>query len=100
METLREKAHRKQIAQNKEKRNYRRRCLQEIKQTIGCIKCGYNEHACALHFDHRDPSTKNFPVTKELLRPWDTLLDEAAKCDVLCANCHAVKTLENGDHLT
>ena len=27
----------------------------EYKLESGCEICGYNEHACALQFDHRDP---------------------------------------------
>ena len=90
----------KLIDRNRDKRNFRRTALQKIKQEIGCKMCGYNADPVALQFDHRDQSTKKFGVTQDLLRPWDSILDEAAKCDVLCANCHAIKTYSNGDHLT
>jgi len=73
-----------------------------IKTTAGCEACGYNAHACALQFDHIDPSTKYRTRNGNLVHPADmvkgarysltTILAEIAKCRVLCANCHAVHT--------
>ena len=64
-----------------------------IKLGKGCLDCGYNEHAVALDFDHRDPSEKKYPVAKSYGKVSDTsLLSEIAKCDVRCANCHRVRT--------
>ena len=64
----------------------------EYKLESGCEICGYNEHACALQFDHRDPSEKLFDVSRGRDYPWKVFLAEIAKCRVLCANCHAVYT--------
>jgi len=62
----------------------------------GCIDCGYNAFPAALHFDHRDPATKTADVAQLIGtgRRWETILIEIAKCDVRCANCHAVRTWE------
>ena len=46
-----------------------------------------------MDFDHRDPSTKAFALSgKVQLKSAATLLGEVAKCDVVCANCHRVRT--------
>ena len=47
-----------------------------------------------MDFDHRDPATKSFSLLadKALLKNREALLAEAAKCDVVCANCHAERT--------
>ena len=66
--------------------------IRDYKLEKGCEMCGYNEHACALQFDHRDPSQKSFHVARGRDYPWDVFLAEIAKCRVLCANCHAVHT--------
>ena len=66
--------------------------IREYKLEAGCEMCGYNEHSCALQFDHRDPSKKLFNVTRGRDYPWKVFLAEIDKCRVLCANCHAVHT--------
>lgn len=77
----------------------RRAMVDRIKMDAGCKVCGYNEHPAALDFDHRDPATKKFRIAGSLNRRLDTLLEEIAKCDVLCAICHRIKTFEEGDIL-
>ena len=66
--------------------------ISDYKLENGCEICGYNEHSCALQFDHIDPSEKLFDVSRGRDYPWKVFLAEIAKCRVLCANCHAVHT--------
>jgi hypothetical protein len=73
----------------------RRAFLDALKLEAGCIDCGYNEYPCALDFDHRDPSDKTFNVGHGFGYNLDFLLEEIAKCDVRCSNCHRVKTWKN-----
>ena len=55
-----------------------------------CEVCGYARTNRALQFHHIDPKTKKFSITPMLqLVGFDTLLAEANKCLLLCANCHA-----------
>jgi transposase len=55
-----------------------------------CRICGYARCADALHFHHVDPGTKSFSIAaRGLTRSLDSLRREAAKCALLCANCHA-----------
>lgn len=60
-----------------------------------CERCEF-DHPAALQFHHRDPETKMFDITSKTLSmprkfPWETILTEIEKCDLLCANCHAVE---------
>lgn len=66
--------------------------IRTTKLKIGCEICGYNEHSCALQFDHRDPSQKLFNIAHGKNHSWELFLAEITKCRVLCANCHAVQT--------
>lgn len=59
-----------------------------------CADCGQTFAPWVMDFDHRDPKTKSFALAagKVLLKPRDILLAEIAKCDIVCANCHAIRT--------
>jgi hypothetical protein len=54
--------------------------------------CGYKEHHVALDFDHLDPSTKVRDIAKMHTTNIKNLMKEIEKCQVLCANCHRIKT--------
>ena len=73
--------------------------LSRYKKLVGCTFCGYKEHSVALHFDHINPKEKSFTISRDYKsKGMDILKKEVRKCQVLCANCHAVKTQENGDN--
>ena len=66
----------------------------------GCACCGYSASAYALDFDHIDPGTKAYDVAKMATRRLDKIQEEIAKCQVLCANCHRVKTNDPSGFIT
>lgn len=74
----------------------RRQRLNALKLAAGCADCGYNAHPAALQFDHLDGETKDGNLSKNLARSWAWIEAEIAKCEVVCANCHAVRTAERG----
>jgi uncharacterized CHY-type Zn-finger protein len=55
-----------------------------------CIICGYNTCLRALTFHHRDPANKSFELNVSDIKSknWDVVLNELAKCDLLCIRCH------------
>lgn len=65
-----------------------------------CNICGYKEDLRALQVDHIDPKEKRFKVVS--LSSWSGSLttgqlsskaiEELSKCQLLCANCHAIKS--------
>ena len=63
-----------------------------IKMAVGCADCGYKEHPVALDFDHRPGTEKLFTVAEGCRKPWAVVEAEIAKCDVVCANCHRIRT--------
>jgi transposase len=55
-----------------------------------CAICGYDRHARALHFHHVDPAEKRLEINaKGIALSLARLREEAAKCVLLCSNCHA-----------
>jgi len=58
-----------------------------------CADCGGIFHPHSMDFDHRDPSTKAANVSNLLkLTRREDLLREISKCDLVCSNCHRVRT--------
>ncbi len=55
-----------------------------------CMLCGYDRCIAALEFHHREPSQKSFGLSRRgITRAIDKVRAEAAKCVLLCSNCHA-----------
>ena len=81
-------------AQRKHRQNQKQK-VSAIKLASGCVDCGYNEHPEALEFDHLPGMEKLFNISKNI-RPWPQVLAEIAKCEVVCANCHRVRTATRG----
>ncbi len=60
-----------------------------------CVDCGYNKHLAALEFDHvREDKGSDLAIMLSSGAGWDALVVEANKCDLVCANCHRVRTSE------
>ena len=56
-----------------------------------CRLCGFSRYAGALQFHHVDPAAKRFQLGgRGLTRSLTELREEARKCVLLCANCHAM----------
>jgi helix-turn-helix protein len=70
----------------------RRRVKRQLIDEAGgaCVLCGYDRCAAALQFHHVDPTTKSFALSRQgVTRSLAKAREEAAKCVLLCANCHA-----------
>jgi hypothetical protein len=78
------------------KRNYRKlRALIDEHKTGPCLDCGKTYPPYVMDFDHRDPSTKVTKVSSMVYKGSERLLlAEIAKCDLVCANCHRIRTWE------
>lgn len=65
----------------------------KLKLMLGCVDCGYDAHPDALQFDHVcAPGEKLCDVSK--VKNFNRLACEVAKCEVVCANCHAIRTAQ------
>lgn len=57
-----------------------------------CMDCNQCFPPVCMDFDHRDPSKKLFSVSMWRSYSAFEIVEEIAKCDVVCANCHRVRT--------
>jgi hypothetical protein len=72
--------------------DWRRRVKSRLVAEAGgrCRRCGYDHCVAALHFHHLDPRRKTFALSRQgATRSFAEARAEAAKCILLCANCHA-----------
>lgn len=61
--------------------------IRQWKSSHGCKCCGETFAPC-LELHHLDPNEKDFDPAEGAVKSWAVFMAEAAKCVVLCANCH------------
>jgi hypothetical protein len=85
-------------ARRKKARNEQRmRQLIEFLREHPCVDCGESD-PLVLEFDHLE--NKRFNVSQGFAgRNWQTIVEEMAKCEVVCANCHRRRTALRHGHV-
>jgi hypothetical protein len=57
-----------------------------------CVRCGSIDQ---LQFDHIDSTQKSFILSGCYIdKAWEKVMEEFAKCQLLCHPCHRIKTIE------
>lgn len=65
----------------------------ECAKATPCLDCGIQYPTCVMQFDHvRGVKRFNIGSATALSPSLVTLKEEIAKCEVVCANCHAMRT--------
>ena len=65
-----------------------------------CIDCKNNDSR-VLEFDHLPEYEKKFDIAKSIAgstRSWEKVLVEIKKCEIVCANCHKIRTMSRGNY--
>ncbi len=75
-----------------------RKRIKEYKLSKGCIDCGYNKHPAALEFDHLPQYIKINTVASLCYAAWDKIQAEIDKCEVVCSNCHSIRSASRKWH--
>ena len=80
--------------------------MSRYKCMVGCATCGVKGlHPVQYDFDHVDPLSKRNRKIKSNTRAiepsWSLtrIKEEIRLCQVLCKNCHALKTYQERDYL-
>jgi hypothetical protein len=79
---------------NKDRQRARLRAIIVAAKQRPCQDCGGEFHPWVMEFDHRDGTAK-IAAVGDLISHGCTdekLLNEISKCDVVCANCHRLRT--------
>lgn len=68
----------------------------ELLRNSECMDCG-NSDIRVLEFDHL--GDKSFTIGGRFQSmSWDRVLTEIEKCDIVCANCHKIRTAERANN--
>jgi len=103
VERVRSQEYKTWDAERKRKTYHRgQQIIRRFKLFKGCAECGYKEHHAALEFNHINRSLKKYTmgeiahhaVLKNNTKGKLKLKIEMSNCEVLCANCHRIKTFE------
>lgn len=77
--------------QGRERRGKVQRFIRKYKMLLGCADCGYKKHHVALDFDHvKGEKLINVCNAKSISQA----REEIRKCEVVCSNCHRIRTYE------
>lgn len=77
---------------NQKKRERMMEFLRNLKD-VPCMDCHQKFPPFVMDFDHRD-RTKKLGGLRRLvnLQSWSKIKEEVKKCDIVCANCHRIRT--------
>lgn len=108
LQQMRQVSERRYIKQNRTANLPKLNVMQRNKQVVideklrrgSCLLCNLKVtklNAAEFDFDHRNPQEKTSSVSRLKSGQIDRLVNEMAKCDLLCCQCHRRKTLDNKD---
>jgi hypothetical protein len=69
--------------------------IAEIKN-VPCADCGHKFPHYVMEFDHIED--KSYNVASMVGFNWEKVLTEIKKCEVVCSNCHAIRTWNRLHH--
>jgi hypothetical protein len=69
-----------------------REWIDSMKRDTPCTDCGNCYPPIAMGFDHLPEFEKSFNITSGSVKGREVVLAELAKCELVCHNCHAIRT--------
>jgi hypothetical protein len=80
------------LEQTRRRRQQRREILDSLKAEP-CADCGQSFPTCCMDFDHVR-GVKKAAISSMLCgaADWERLCEELDKCDMVCSNCHRIRT--------
>ena len=76
----------------------RRKWLRSLKEGKPCVDCGKVFSPEVMQWDHRIGTVKLFEISAGFAQ-WtrEAVLEEIAKCDLVCTNCHIIRTFTRAE---
>jgi NADPH-dependent glutamate synthase beta subunit-like oxidoreductase len=74
-------------------RTIKKREIWDMKESSGCVDCKEKYPHYMLEFDHLPEFEKSGSPTQLMqTHSWSKAMDEMEKCEIVCANCHKIRT--------
>ena len=81
-------------ARNKKRMRAARAWMTSLKAGVACADCGQTFPAYVMHWDHLPGFEKIESISVLVGRfPRTLVLEELKKCELVCANCHVLRTI-------
>lgn len=80
------------LERNRKVREEKTQYTIKIREETPCMDCGVQYPHYVMQFDHRGDEPKSGNIGQLCAHSWKKLLAEIAKCDIVCANCHSIRT--------
>lgn len=92
---------RKNSAKRRKARHTRKRDILSELKSKPCMDCGNTFPVVCMDFDHRPGEEKLATVNDFVRKGWGIkkMLEEIDKCDLVCSNCHRVRTATRGGYI-
>jgi hypothetical protein len=88
------------LTRNKRKKEVLRNVMRDHKSKP-CADCSGEFPYYVMDFDHREDETKTAHVSRMIEKmSLQKLLEEIEKCDVVCANCHRIRTFQRNQQFS
>ena len=82
------------LARNRAHNNAARAWMASLKEGVPCTDCGEVLPAWVMHWDHLPAFEKNGDISVMVQsRTREAVLHELKKCELVCANCHVMRTV-------
>jgi|ERR1051326_6085747 hypothetical protein len=65
-------------------------------KNVPCMDCNNSFPPECMDFDHREGTEKCFTIGSRTTLSLERLMTEIAKCDIVCSNCHRIRTRKRG----
>jgi 5-methylcytosine-specific restriction endonuclease McrA len=65
---------------------------------VPCADCGQKFHHCAMDFDHLANKSFNIGEAANKQYPKTKIIEEIAKCEIVCSNCHRLRTWKRANN--
>lgn len=79
----------------------RMKAVQEYKESKPCADCGISYPYYVMQFDHLPGSGKVANIAHLVkVASMERIWEEIAKCELVCANCHAIRTHQRSSEVS